>query len=242
MGANPTVIHKFYDQLQAEIEHLNTTNPQHIWNCDESGCKDVPDELSVVGETGVPVVNIVGKEQGEISTTLTFANAQGQCLPPMVIHKGGKVRDTWLKDKPPGIMLRTSPTGWINKDLFLEYATRWVRWLKGWKLLNKPHILLLDSHKSHVYNIRFLELMKEFNITVLAIPAHTSHCTQPLDKTPFASLKREWNENLLAYLFDHVGCRLPKMDFFFCFLASLAKIHDQTECPVRVQKNRYIPL
>ena len=30
MGANPTVIHKFYDQLQAEIEHLNITNPQHI--------------------------------------------------------------------------------------------------------------------------------------------------------------------------------------------------------------------
>ena len=36
-------------------------------------------------------MNIVGKEQGEISTALTFANVQGQCLPPMVIHKGGKV-------------------------------------------------------------------------------------------------------------------------------------------------------
>ena len=86
-------------------------------------------------------------------------------------------------------------------------------WLKGWKLLDKPNILLLDSHKTH----RFLQLMKEFNITVLAIPAHTSHCTQPLDKTPFATLKREWNENLLAYLFDHVGCGLPKIDFFSVF-------------------------
>ena len=124
MGANPTVIHKFYDQFQGEIEHLNIINPQCIWNCDESGCKDVPDELIIVGETGVPAVNIVGKEQGEISTALTFANAQGQCLPPMVIHKGRKVPETWLQDKPPGVMLCTSPTGWINKGLFLEYATQ----------------------------------------------------------------------------------------------------------------------
>ena len=59
--------------------------------------------------------------------------------------------------------------------------------------------------------------MKEFNITVLAIPSLTSHVTQPLDKTPFATLKREWNENLLAYLFEHVGCGLLKMDFFSVF-------------------------
>ena len=162
-------------------------------------------------------VNIVGKEQGEISTALTFANALGQCLPPMVIHKGGKVPDTWLQDKPLGVMLHASETGWINKPLFLEYATRWVHWLKGWKLLDKPHILLLDSHKTHVFNTHFLQLMKEFNITVLAIPPHTSHVTQPLDKTPFATLKREWNENLLAYLFEHVGCGLPKMQFFSVF-------------------------
>ena len=31
--------------------------------------------------------------------------------------------------------------------------------------------------------------MKELNIHVLVIPAHTSHLTQPLDKTPFVTLK-----------------------------------------------------
>ena len=38
--------------------------------------------------------------------------------------------------------------------------------------------------------------MKGFNIHVLAIPVHTSHLIQPLDKTPFATLKTAWNENL----------------------------------------------
>ena len=82
MGTNSTVVKKFYEQYQAEINCLSITNPQYIWNCDESGCKDVPDELDVVGEIGVAAVNIVGKEHGEISTALTFANALGQCLHP----------------------------------------------------------------------------------------------------------------------------------------------------------------
>ena len=84
-------------------------------------------------------------------------------------------------------MVRASVNGWINKDIFLEYATRWLRWMHTWKLLDRPHLLLLDVHKSHVYNIQFLKLMKEFNIGVLAIPSHTSHKIQPLDDVPFVN-------------------------------------------------------
>ena len=217
MCTNPAVIKKFFDQYQSELQHLKIDDPKQIWNVDESGCQDVPKEELVVGETGIPASTIVGKEQGETSTVLTFTNADGSCIPPMVIHKGKKVPKSWNTDKPVGVTLCTSETGWINKPLFLEYATQWVCWMRSWKLLDRPHILLLDAHKSHVYNIRFIKLMKEFNIHVLAIPAHTSHLTQPLDKTPFATLKTAWNENLTEYLFEHAGCGMPKMDFFYVF-------------------------
>ena len=59
--------------------------------------------------------------------------------------------------------------------------------------------------------------MIEFNIHVLAIPVHTSHLTQPLDDAPFANLKTQWNANLLAYLFDNVGCGMPKSYLFYVF-------------------------
>ena len=59
--------------------------------------------------------------------------------------------------------------------------------------------------------------MIEFNIHVLAIPAHTSHLTQPLDDVPFANLKTEWNANLIEYLFGNIGCGMPKSDFFYVF-------------------------
>ena len=196
---------------------MKIDSPRQIWNCNESGCPDVPKERDVVGETGIPASQVVSKEQGENTTVLIFANAMGQVVPPIVIHKGSKVMDTWTLDAPVGVMVRASQKGWINRNIFLEYATRLVRWLKSWKLFDRPHILLLDAHKSHVYNIRFIKLMIEFNIHVLAIPAHTSHLTQPLDDAPFANLKTQWNANLLAYLFDNVGCGMPKSDFFYVF-------------------------
>ena len=217
MCANPAVIKKFFNQYQSELQCLNITDPKQIWNVDKSGCQDVPKEEQVVGETGIPASTIVGKEQGETSTVLTFTNADGSYVPLMVIHKGKKVPETWLKDKPVSVTLHTSEMGWINKPLFLEYATQWVYWMKSWKLLDRPHLLLLDAHKSHVYNIRFIKLMKEFNIHVLPIPAHTSHLTQPLDKMPFATLKSAWSENLTEYLFENAGCGMPKMDFFMSF-------------------------
>ena len=74
---------------------------------------------------------------------------------PLVIFKGSKVSDAWQTNAPPNITVWASPKGWINKDVFLNYAVRWVHWLKQAKRLNKLHLLLLDAHKLHVYNFPF---------------------------------------------------------------------------------------
>ena len=226
MCANPAIINKFFDQYEALLKELKIDSPRQIWKFDESGCPDAPKERDVVGETGIPTSQVVSKEQGENTNILTFANAIGQVIPPIVIHKGSRILDTWTLDVPVGVIIRTSQKAWINRNIFLEYATRWVQWLKSLKLLDRPHILLLNAYKSHVYNIRFIKLMMEFDIHVLAIPAHTSHLTQPLDDAPFLNLKTQWNANLLAYLFDNVGCGMPKSDFLNVFLASMVHSYD----------------
>ena len=153
MCANPTMINKFFDQYESLLRELKIDSPKQIWNCDESSCPDVPKEREVVGETGIPASQIVAKEQGENTTILTFVNADGDVVPPIVIHKGSCVADSWTMDVPVGVMVRASKKGWINRNIFIEYATRWVHWMKSHKYLDRPHILLLDSHKSHVYNI-----------------------------------------------------------------------------------------
>ena len=90
MGANPEVVRKFFDQLEQVLSDLNIVNPQQIWKYDESGCQDVLKEDEVVGEAGVPQYHTVLKEQAETSTIITFANAAGLVVPPVIIHKGAK--------------------------------------------------------------------------------------------------------------------------------------------------------
>ena len=162
MGANPEIVRKFFDQLEQVLSDLNIFNPQQIWNCNESGCQDVPKEDEVVGETGVPQYHTVLKEQGETSTIITFANAAGLVVPPVIIHKGGKVSDTWQINWLVGVMVRASPKGWINRDIFFEYTVRWIRFMKTHGLLGKCHLLLLDAHKSHIYNICISKRLPDF--------------------------------------------------------------------------------
>ena len=99
MCTNPAVFNQFFKQYEAELKCLNIQSLQQIWNCDESGCQDVPKEHDVVGETGVEACTIVGKEQGETSTVLAFANAIVQVCPPVIVHKGKRVQESWLQNK-----------------------------------------------------------------------------------------------------------------------------------------------
>ena len=71
-------------------------------------------------------------EKGEMSTALAFVSAAGMSTKPLVIHKGGKVQQSWKNDKPQSYSLGTSETGWITKRLFYQYRKEFVQMLKNW--------------------------------------------------------------------------------------------------------------
>ena len=226
MCANPAKINEFFDQYEKVLKEIGITFPENIWNCDESGVQDIPkDGTYVIGATGEKTYVQVSKEQGETTTVLTYANAAGQVMAPMVIFKGKKIAPEWKTQAPRDVTVKCSDSGYINKELFFEYAQNWVAWVKKLNKKNecKKHLLLLDAHSSHIYNFGFLQLMVENNIAVLAIPAHTSHVTQPLDSAPFANFKIYWNRNLAEYLYYNIGCAMPKQDFWIPFLESWRK-------------------
>ena len=152
------------------LDDLNITSPDQIWSGNETGVQNVPKEQLVVGEEGTPSVTQVSGEQGETSAILTFVNAVGLQCPPMVIHHGKHIQEYWVCDAPVSVCVAATTKGYITKAKFHEYGIRFVRFLKSHKLLNRPHILLIDSHKSHVYNLPFFEEMLENNIHVMAIP------------------------------------------------------------------------
>ena len=173
----------------------------------------MPKEQLVVGATGTPASQTVSGEQGETSTILSFVNGVGKVCPPMVIHCGQHVQQYWMKDVLIGWHVAATTKDYIMKHKFHEYGIRFVQYLKTRHLLDLPHLLIVDSHKSHVYNVASFEEMLENNIHVLAIPPHTSHIVQALDSTPFVQFKQNLQRLLLEYNFDKHGQVLGKSDF-----------------------------
>lgn len=223
MCANRPTIDNFFRNLKALTEKLGITSAEQLWNTDETGVQDIPRPQQVVGAAGKRAFRTVAREQGETTTVLTVVNGAGKVCPPLVIFKGRRYNAAYGRKSSPGTMIRMSPKGYINKDIFTEYLVRWLRFLRTHRLLDRPHILLLDSHGSHVYNVRFLEAMKSHNVHVLAIPAHTSHLLQPLDGPPFALFKRYWYEEMCEYSFKHAGLALPKEEFWVPFVPAWNK-------------------
>ena len=84
---------------------------------------------------------------------------------------------------PISVTLAATTKGYIIKAKFHQYDVHFIKYLHLFNLLNRPNLLIRDSHKSHVYNVAFYEEMKEHNVNVLAILPHTSHLVQALDYT-----------------------------------------------------------
>ena len=185
MAANEPNVRKWFLEYKKVLNDLNINSPEQIWSGDETGVQNVPKEEVVLCVKGKKAYQTVAAEQGETSTILTFINGVGNVVPPMVIHKGECVQTQWTRDAPVVVCIAATSKGYITKQKFHEYGIRFVRWLKTHRKLEKPHLLIIDSHKSHVYNVAFFDCMKANNIHVLAIPPHTSHIVQALDSTPF---------------------------------------------------------
>ena len=49
----------------------------------------------MLGAKKIRTFQQVSAEQGETTSILTFVNGYGEVVPPMVIHKGAWVQDSW---------------------------------------------------------------------------------------------------------------------------------------------------
>jgi DDE superfamily endonuclease/Tc5 transposase DNA-binding domain len=195
-----------------------TQTPSHIWNVDETGCQNIHKADKVLGEVGKAVYNVTAVERGETSTALVCINAVGSVPPPMIIHKGKQIGKQWKNGARHGVMIRTSDSGYINKELFTEFGQSFIAFINNTGLKDGlPHLLTMDSHYSHLYNLDFLQLMKDNNIHVFALPPHCSHWLQPLDRGVFRSFKQGWQNAMRAYTRDTAGRKLEKKDFFLVF-------------------------
>ena len=220
MGANPTVIRNWFKLLKDVKDTAGIISPDQIWSGDETGIQNVPKEVKVLGMKHIRTFQQVSSEQGETLTVLSFISARGKVCPPLVIHKGQRVQETWRLKAPGDIQLSATTKGYITKSRFHQYGVHFIKYLKKEGLANKKNLLIVDGHKLHLYNLPFYEAMRANGIEVLTIPPHTSHVLQPLDSVPFAQFKKNWEKNLRRYNTTHSGRLLNKIDFWEVFSPS----------------------
>ena len=169
MAANELNVRKWFAEYEKVLHDLHINSPEQIWSGDETGVQNMTKEEIVVCVKGKLSYQTVAADQGETSTILTFVSGVGRVVPPMVIHKGERVQEPWTYDAPVGVHITTTSKGYITQQKFHEYGAWFVRYLKTHRILDRFHLLIVDSHQSHMYNVAFSDLMKEMNIHGMAI-------------------------------------------------------------------------
>jgi hypothetical protein len=86
------------------------------------------------------------------------------------------------------------------------------------------HVLILDGHSSHL-SLSAIELCLNNNITMICLPAHSSHILQPLDVGVYGHVKKVWREILQQYYFDTNAQKLDKENF----APLLRKLHESSK-------------
>ena len=180
--ANPGQIDKFFREYQGWIEDWGLQyRPNLIWNTDECGVSDVPKTRAFVGVTGERTFQMVSNDKGEITTIVSYVSAGGVAIPPFIIFKAAKVKTEWREAAPSGYYLRKSESGYINADLFYESAEKFVAFLKEKKILvgQDRALLLLDLHRSHLFNLKFFGIYEGKQSRGMQLPSslHPPHAT-----------------------------------------------------------------
>lgn len=194
------VVDRYFNDLEQCLNTLQLHDkPSQIWNCDETGLQFSPNAAKVIAPKGVRSLVARCSPSKDSITTLVCVNASGAAMPPLCVVKGKTnrcVHSFAIQDSPQGTIWAFQENGWMNDEIG-------VQWFSEVFLANcgdaRPQLLILDSHHSHEV-LEMLELAKAQNIHVMALPPHTTHILQPLDRVVFKPFKTAYRRHCTEFL------------------------------------------
>ena len=130
-------------------------------------------------------------------------SAAGQFVPAMLIFARKRMKDELMDGGPPGSIGRCRDSGYIDKDLFLEYLQHFVSQVKCSK--EQKVLLILNGHTSHTKSIAVIDFASDNGIILMSLPPHTTHRLQPLDTPLFKSVESYYDEAIRQWLRNHPG-------------------------------------
>ena len=175
-GFTRVEVNRFFDNLR-EVKS-DEYALENIYNVDETGLSTVPRLPRVLAAKGQRAVSLAtSAEKGQTTTAICCMSAAGTCIPPALVFARKRIDPRLKRGAPPGTTFFASDSGWSNGSIFSQWLTDFAS--RSGAGPDKPVLLLLDNHESHVM-LETYNIAERHNITMVSLPPHTSHKLQPM--------------------------------------------------------------
>ena len=213
MASDPDVLDRYFRMLLDTFTANGLLHkPTQIYNCDETGMPLGATHRRVVTRVGSHPSCINSNSKQQI-TVLACVSAAGVALPPFVIFERKTINASLIIGEVPGTLYGLSAKGWITRELFAQ-------WFRDHFLVyipkHRPVVLLMDGHSSH-YCPETIRMAAKEKVVLCTLPPHTTHLTQPLDRSCFGPLKASWRQVCQAFCFKNPGKVVSIYDFSYLF-------------------------
>ena len=210
---NRDVTAKYFADLGVILnQNRFSDNPGLIWNMDEKSVKlshKPARVLAAKGERNVP--SRVGNTRETVSV-LAAVNAAGRSIPPMFIVKGKthKSLNAYnIKEGPSGAVWTYQEKGYMEDILGgMWFEDHFLKVIGD----ERPQLLLMDGHSSHE-TLGLIEKARDANIILFALPPHTTHWLNPLDKTVFGPLEKDYNNICSEFMASSISAIVNKWEW-----------------------------
>ncbi|KAF9803401.1 hypothetical protein SFRURICE_007247 [Spodoptera frugiperda] len=212
-------IRTWFDELETFLAESNNQGilqcPERIFNGDECGFSLCPKSGDVLLPRRFRNPRKVkpGNEKNILTIFITV-NANSQVCPPLVVLPHVRPPRAVVDSLPEHWCLGKSDSGVTRSDVFFEYITNdFINWVDR-NCIQKPILLLLDSHRSHM-SLHLSTICEQNGIILYATPPNTSHTLQPVNVSIFEPMKSSWPSVVGNFLSkpENVNSRLNKTKF-----------------------------
>ena len=210
IGFRRSEVDRFFENL-AQVYAKEKFDASRVFNVDETGMSTVQQQKQkILAPTGKKQIGkIVSAEKGETITAVVCVNAAGTFVPPMLIFPRKNMNPRLMNGAPPGAIGVTSPSGWINGELYIKWLDHFIRHTGA--SADRKVLLILDNHESHI-TLQAWQLCRENGVVVVSLPPHCSHKCQPLDLTIFGPLKTAYFKRCGEWMSMNPGKRITQYE------------------------------
>lgn len=210
IATDPVVVNNYYDELERVLKSNKIFDkPGNVFNCDEIGlplCPKCPKVVDQIGSKNPS--HLTGNSKSQI-TVMACGSAAGYAIPPFVIFDRKTLNPEFTRGEVPGTLYGLSQSGWMDRTLFSEW---FFNHFLCYAPPIRPLLLVMDGHSSH-YCPEVIKAAAAEQIILYALPPHTTHLLQPMDKGCFSPLKNSWRQVCHKFITQNPGRQITRFEF-----------------------------